>query len=399
MNRKFRNVLCVCLSTLLLGSLCLPALAEGEDAVPVVISAPAAVAYTYTESTFAALVAGATEDTLVISTDSSAGLVVTFDPAWVPEDIGLRLEAPFTTLSIPYGAIAELAERKSGALTFAVYSSLGDVTFELTQDGENYDFYTFKHPMTLEMVVFAPGMSYGPCATAQVFSDDSTAIIPRSFTNGASLIARIHGAGRYVLEDRPFVAFSDTQNLWMNDAVQYLQTRGVVRGVTAPVEKDGVATGTFAPNRPVTRAEFTSMLMQLLYVQPQGPWMPAPFADQATIPDWAVSAALRARVYGVAAGDGKDRFRPNEPITRQDMFVMTRRAMEFVDLMPEMMTMQFVVFNDWDDVAGYAQNPIQDLARLGLANGSNGNIRPTANVTRGEAAQLLYNLLQFDAKR
>ncbi|ATW27623.1 hypothetical protein DCMF_25265 [Candidatus Formimonas warabiya] len=174
----------------------------------------------------------------------------------------------------------------------------------------------------------------------------------------------------------------------MDSAVRYMAARGVVNGMGGEM---------FGPQRSMTRAEFLTMLMRVLNPEPQDAGMVQQFGD---VPENAYyyDAVLKAKALGIVTGVNGNQFNPDATITRQDMFVMAYNAMEKMNMLPDGYTQQFVEFDDWSIVAGYAQAPLQNLAKLKLVDGSDGNVNPVHTASRAEAAQFLYNVLKWDAK-
>ncbi|MDR0382315.1 MAG: S-layer homology domain-containing protein, partial [Oscillospiraceae bacterium] len=204
--------------------------------------------------------------------------------------------------------------------------------------------------------------------------EDPAHIIPRSSYQDGAVTARVYNAeGEFSARYLGWGVFSDTQGLWMDDAVLYLSARGVVQGVTNPELTDGVMTAQFAPEKSVTRAEFVTMLLRLLDAAPARGDDRA-FADAETIPEWAREAFADAAALGIVQGDARGNANPNDTITRQDMAVMTYRAMEKFEMLPDVFTLEFLLFDDWDDVADYAASPLQNLAKMKLLNGTDGRI-------------------------
>jgi hypothetical protein len=227
--------------------------------------------------------------------------------------------------------------------------------------------------------------------------EDPAHIIPRSAYQDEAVAARVYdGAGAFSARYLGWGVFSDTQGRWMDDAVRYLSARGVVQGVTNPEMTDGVMTARFAPEQSVTRAQFVTMLLRLLDAAPAREDGLA-FGDAEEIPEWAREAFADAAALGIVRGDAQGDARPNDTITRQDMAVMVYRAMEKFEMLPAFFTLEFLIFDDWDDVADYAAVPLQNLAKIKLLNGTDGRMNPKGVTTRAEAAQFLYNLLLRDA--
>jgi hypothetical protein len=230
---------------------------------------------------------------------------------------------------------------------------------------------------------------------------DPAHIIPRSGHQNGTVVAWVYdSAGAFGVRYLGWGVFSDTQGQWMNDAALYLSARGVVQGVTNPELTDGVMTAQFAPERPVTRAQFVTMLLRLLDVAPaQEDGLGLTFGDAEEIPVWAQEAFASATALGIVRGDAEGNIRPNDTITRQDMAVMAHRAMETFEMLPAFFTLEFLLFDDWGDVADYAAAPLQNLAKMKLLNGTDGRMNPKGRTTRAEAAQFLYNLLTYDTAK
>ena len=78
-------------------------------------------------------------------------------------------------------------------------------------------------------------------------------------------------------------------------------------------------------------------------------------------------------------------------ISRQEVFTVLGRLLEQFGYEA---TSNEIPFNDKDRVAGYAAPYVALLAELNIVNGNNGNVNPTANITKGEIAKVLSLTLQ-----
>ena len=54
---------------------------------------------------------------------------------------------------------------------------------------------------------------------------------------------------------------------------------------------------------------------------------------------------------------------------------------------------------DDSEIAEYAKTAVESLADNKILNGFEGRFSPLSNATRGETAQMLYNILQFLSER
>jgi hypothetical protein len=171
--------------------------------------------------------------------------------------------------------------------------------------------------------------------------------------------------------------------------VTYLTAREVVRGRSAEL---------FDPEGMVTRAEFITMLMRMLNFEFPYLTISEDWKDQEDIPAFATAPALQAKILGITKGDGQGNFLPQSPVTREEMFTMTYRALKIIGLAPGYIV-EPPPYPDWKQMSSFAREPILALTVLGLIRGgSDGLLLPKNSSTRAESAQLLYNLLQLDAR-
>ncbi|MDI4643911.1 S-layer homology domain-containing protein [Cohnella hashimotonis] len=180
--------------------------------------------------------------------------------------------------------------------------------------------------------------------------------------------------------------FGDLANHWSRGDVEVLAARGIVTG-----DPDG----SFRPNGKLTRAEFVKLLLPLFADAEADRASSAPFTD---VPQeaWYAEAVEKAAAAGIVQGaDGK--FRPTDPVTREEMAVMLYRALGIVtdDLDPEKL---LSVFNDGAKVSGWARMQVAYAVKAGLLKGSGGRLHPGATATRAEAATVLLRVLEAQGK-
>ena len=107
--------------------------------------------------------------------------------------------------------------------------------------------------------------------------------------------------------------FPDTPSAWYNKAINAVVQRGIMKGYPD---------GTFKPNEPITRAEFTQMISTI----DNKPYGTAPFAD--VIGHWAERPIGSEYQAGRIAGYPDGTFRPDNHITRCEAAVILNKIFE-----------------------------------------------------------------------
>lgn len=159
---------------------------------------------------------------------------------------------------------------------------------------------------------------------------------------------------------------------WADAALQYAAEAG-----TLPPGASQTAA-------PATRAELAYMVTQLLGAKAAAPL--DGFADLADSHPYA-PALQQALALGLLRGiDG--RLCPDEPLTRQQAFVILSRAFALPDGSAEVLRR----FADGSQVGAWAASAAAGLVQAGLVQGSGGLLRPQDPISLEELAQLLLNL-------
>lgn len=178
--------------------------------------------------------------------------------------------------------------------------------------------------------------------------------------------------------------FTDIGDYWGATYVDFLYNAGVTTGY---------GDGTFRPNQNISRAQFAVMLYRYLGLEE---WRYAdvtlPFADLAQIPGYALPAVRALYSQGIINGstgsDGKLYFNPSNFLTRAQAAAMIGRTQ------PKGYASAELTFSDADSIPAYALGFIRTMAAQGILSGyEDGTFRPNNNITRGQMAKILYNLM------
>lgn len=246
---------------------------------------------------------------------------------------------------------------------------------------------TFKTPVTLTLRVVVPPL-VRPENLALASYDQSTgkwvAIPAVVDVNKGLLLARIEHFSDYaVLAKEPVQNFTDvtvSSFAWAKNSIEKLAGAGMVAGV---------GENRFAPARPVTRAEFASMLVNALN-------LPVKAGSTGSFKDvragaWYAGAVAAAYQAGLVKGYRDGTFRPDSTINREEVAAILVRAMHLP------VTEQKLPFTDDSKIDSWAKNSVATAVADGLLKGfSDGAFRPQATASRAECAVMVYRMLNND---
>ncbi|CDN45446.1 S-layer homology domain-containing protein, partial [Paenibacillus sp. P22] len=193
----------------------------------------------------------------------------------------------------------------------------------------------------------------------------------------------------------PVPSFGDLDGTdWARSAIEEMAAKGIMLGVGGDK---------FAPNKPLTRAEFITALFRafrldaaetvggLSDVKPM-----RAFSD--VKPDsWYAEAVAAAARLGITGGTGAGNFEPNRVITREEMAVMAANVLNYLgSLKSTDVNAKLAGFKDRSQIAGYARSSVAQLAALGVMNGAGGDgFAPKGKATRAQAAVMLQRMLKL----
>ncbi len=170
------------------------------------------------------------------------------------------------------------------------------------------------------------------------------------------------------------------------------------------VEKEaisGVDSKSFAPDSPVTKEQFAKMLAGALDIE-IAEEVSSEEAEQVTYKD--VSADRWSYPYIAASSEffyddsfGSGAFNPTENYTREKCAYAIAMALGYGGKNSNLLDADVLEdnFKDTDDITPALKNAIAMTVERGIVKGSDKLIRPKGEVTRAEAAVLLYRAMQY----
>lgn len=171
---------------------------------------------------------------------------------------------------------------------------------------------------------------------------------------------------------------AELENHWSKQEVSELFEKGIVKGQTDV---------SFGLENPITRAEFITLLVRALGIEPEE--YTGKFADVSS-EDWYANNLEAA--YNQDIFDGSDgKAEPNEYITREQMAKMLAAVIDETGG-------EDVVFADQMLISDWAKEGVSKVSAAGLMTGRSENkFDPKSNTKRCEAFVVIYRLLKTES--
>ena len=177
-----------------------------------------------------------------------------------------------------------------------------------------------------------------------------------------------------------FTDIDTTAYWWMIQPLQTLYDNGFINGRTAT---------TFAPGENITRAEYLKILVAELGLT--APGATENFDDVSSY-DWYYNYVVIGASLGIAKGRSETEFAPNELITREEICVMTMRAVRAANVKMNVVP-SGATFTDQATISDWATADVASLKDAGIVSGRDtGAFDPKANATRAEAVKILHGV-------
>ncbi|WP_438350885.1 bacterial Ig-like domain-containing protein [Paenibacillus sp. FA6] len=184
-------------------------------------------------------------------------------------------------------------------------------------------------------------------------------------------------------------SFKDLEKVaWAKSEIEVLASKGVVKGTT---------TTTFSPSENVTRADFIIMLVRALGLSASMD-MDSNFSDVKPTAYYYDEVGM-AKKLGIVNGKADGQFYPSENISRQDMFMITAKALRAAGVWgaSEAALTELNAFTDRTNISAYAVSAIAELVKTGIVKGdAKLQLNPLSQSTRAEAAIIIYKMYNLN---
>ncbi|MCS7460264.1 S-layer homology domain-containing protein [Paenibacillus doosanensis] len=180
-------------------------------------------------------------------------------------------------------------------------------------------------------------------------------------------------------------SFADSQGHWAQSYIDLLANKLVI---------DGVTDTSFEPERNITRAEFAALVVRALGLDQLAGG--SSFTDVSS-GDWFSSVVATAVNAKIIDGYEDHTFRPNQPITREELSAMVVRALAYAGAKPDVSADRqaelLAKFSDSNQIV-WAQQELAAAIEAGIVDGmTDTTIAPSKQATRAQSAAMLKRLL------
>ena len=178
-------------------------------------------------------------------------------------------------------------------------------------------------------------------------------------------------------------SFDDIYGKPCEQAVKELAARGIINGMTDNL---------YMPDKGLTRAQFAAITIKALGLtlkEYDG------FKDVKK-EDWFYGYVASAKDYGIVLGVTDDSFSPDSHISREQAAVMTARAAALCGKKNDIVSADDILsdYYDYKKVSSWAEKDLAFCFKSGIIQTDESYILPQTDITRGEIAVMIYNMLR-----
>jgi hypothetical protein len=300
--------------------------------------------------------------------------------------VSVRPASGGTSEQIEQAAVGQQVDLLTGALEFTVVAE--------GANGSKYTIASFGGTYNDRTITLDGTSVNGNTATAVRFDEAKGRLVfvPSTFTaaggdtivnmkrNGNSVYTVINGSR----------TFDDAASHWAKPAIDSLASKLIVSGVDE---------NHFAPNKSITRAEFTAIIVRSLGLNEAAAG--SSFSD-VSASKWYAGAIQTAVQAGVISGYDDGTFGPELTITRQEMASILMNAVRYADAntaatiagKAESLN-PLSAIKDAGSIAAWAKTAAAEALAAGIVEGKAvGTFAPAAKATRAEAVTMLQRTLK-----
>lgn len=291
------------------------------------------------------------------------------------------LQANSATLSSVNQALAAQAGSLSLAapvIEFNVTAQSGSNSIPLNSFGSTYVKRTLTVPSVLDSKS-ATAVTFDP-ATGKI------SFVPSLITSkadGTTEVTIKRNSNSYYTVVKSSKTFGDITGHWAKSAIELLASKLIITGTSDT---------TFQPSQMVTRAEFAALITRSLGLASDSSG--TTFGD-VSANAWYATAVKTASAAGLITGYTDGSFKPNSPITRQEMAAVLSKAMKYTGKKLNADPAALAKFSDASSIPAWSQTAVAEIAAEGIIQGRpDGSFAPQVLASRAEAVTMLEKTLK-----
>lgn len=175
--------------------------------------------------------------------------------------------------------------------------------------------------------------------------------------------------------------FSDVREQdWFREAVQYVYHKGMM---------NGTSDSTFAPYATTTRG----MIVTILHRLEDSPVAATAAFTDVPVGEYYAGPVAWASANGIVTGYSGSVFKPNDPITREQLAAILYRYAQYKGADVSRKN-DLLLFGDRASVSAYAVDAVSWAVEAGLITGIDGRLEPSGYANRAQVATILMRLCE-----
>ncbi|MGN7764705.1 S-layer homology domain-containing protein [Paenibacillus sp. 22594] len=263
-------------------------------------------------------------------------------------------------------------------IEFTVTAQAGSKSVPLNSFGSTYVKRTLTAPSVLNSMN-STAVSFDPATGKLTFVPSVFAGKP----DGTTEVTIKRNSNSFYTVVKSSKTFGDITGHWAKSSIDLLASKLIITGTSAT---------TFQPSQMVSRAEFAALITRSLGF--------ASMSSGTTFSDvganaWYTDAVKTAAAAGLITGYTDGSFKPNSPITRQEMATILSKAMKYTGKSLNADPAALAKFSDASGLPAWSRAAVAEIAAEGIIQGRpDGSFAPQVLATRAEAATMLEKTLK-----
>ncbi len=302
------------------------------------------------------------------------------DLAAMPEASFKVVAGELASVEVPHPALEQLSKEAGENLVVALKRENNQLQLDFNNNDQPID--SFKQPVFVQIPKLAEGE-----VIVLVQQGKEEVIVKKSYVSAdGNVYAMIKGSGKIKVVNTS-KEFSDVKaSDWFKDAVAFVNSRRLFIGVD---EKS------FAPNMPMTRAMFATVLYRL---EDSPNVVEDNLFTDVSSDKWYGNSVNWMKQNSLINGYGNGTFAPDDVITREQLVTLMYRYAKHLDR-DSIERGDINKFADVQDLSPWSVEAMRWAVGEGLVEGSANKLMPKATSSRAEVAAIIERYVKYLVKK